>query len=433
MSYSDWSFPRAESLPPYAFVASARVKSEAVARGADVIDLDLGNPDQPTPPAIVEQLHRAADVGRYHRYHPGRGLLELRRALAAWYERRYAATFDPERHVVVSMGAKEGMTSLCLATLDRGDTVLAPDPCYPIHRGAPTIAGASIVTYPSTAPDPARVVADALRNCRREGRRVKMVVANYPQNPTGRTIGKEALGALVRVVADSGALMLHDLAYADLDFSIRYAPSIFDCGIAADRVAQFAVEVFSMSKSYHMPGWRIGFVAGSERLIDALAHLKTYTDYGTFMPVQYASAWALGNGDDIASATRELYQRRATALVGGLRGAGFGDVEEPAGTMFVWTRVPAALGGKSSLDAVNELIVNAHVAVTPGSGFGPGGEGFLRFALIEDPARIIEATGRLGRYLAGSRAQRDQAPNAQAPSSLAPSDKPVDDLGVLAG
>jgi alanine-synthesizing transaminase len=393
-------------------VASARVKNEVVAAGADVIDLDLGNPDQPTPPAIVEQLHMAADIGRYHRYHPGRGLIELRGALSAWYERRYAVSFDPERHVVVSMGAKEGMTSLCLATLDRGDTVLAPDPCYPIHRGAPIIAGASVVTYPSTAPDPARVVSDLLRSCRREGRRVKMVVANYPQNPTGRTISKQALGALVQVVADSGALMLHDLAYADLDFAVRYAPSIFDCGVDADRVAEFAVEVFSMSKSYHMPGWRIGYVAGSERLVNALSHLKTYTDYGTFVPVQYASAWALTHGDDIASAARELYRCRATALVNGLRAAGFGDVEEPAGTMFVWTRVPEALGTTNSLEAVNELIVNAHVAVTPGSGFGPGGEGFVRFALIEDPPRILEATARLGRYL------RSRAPSDKAPSDI---------------
>ncbi len=399
VSRKEWSFPRAESLPTYAFVASDAVKSRVLAQGADLIDLGLGNPDRPTPPEIVEQLVNAASVGQNHRYHPGRGLLRLREALSGWYERRYHVSFDPARHVMVTMGAKDGMTGLCLAILSTGDTALIPDPCYPIHRGAPSIAGANVMTYPSAGPDPAQAIADAIENARKAGVRVKLVIANYPQNPTGRTVTREELGRIVCVVRDAGAMLLHDLAYADLDFGARYAPSIFDCGVDAEEVRSFAVEVFSMSKSYHMPGWRIAYAAGNERMIAALAHLKTYTDYGTFIPLQHAAAWALDAGDAIPSEVRELYRMRATALVRGLRQAGWSGVGEPQGTMFVWAPLPPALSDMTSFDATAALIERAHVAVSPGSGFGAAGEGFVRFALIEDPPRIAEACARIQRML----------------------------------
>jgi len=233
------------------------------------------------------------------------------------------------------------------------------------------------------------------------GQRVKLVIANYPQNPTGQVISPEALADLVRVVQKSGAMLLHDLAYADFDFSRRFAPSIFDCGIARDDVKSFAVEVFSMSKSYNMPGWRIAYMAGNERMISALAHMKTYLDYGTFAPLQLASAWALEHGERFPDEIRNLYKLRAHSLVEGLRAAGWPDVAEPSGTMFVWTKIPQAFAGKGSLSATTELIEAAHVAVSPGVGFGPGGDDYLRFALIEDPPRIQEACARIARFLKG--------------------------------
>jgi alanine-synthesizing transaminase len=396
----DWSFSRAQALPPYAFVVSDAVKARVRATGADIIDLGLGNPDRPTPPEIVAQLHGTADVTENHRYHPGRGLLPLRKAAAAWYARRYHVAFDVEREVIITMGAKEGMSHLCLATLDRGDVAVVPDPCYPIHAYAPQIAGATVEYYPATTEiAPAKAIADAIERVTKRGQRVKLVIANYPQNPTGQVISREAMSDLVRVVQKSGAMLLHDLAYADFDFSNRYAPSIFDCGVPAEDVKAFAVEVFSMSKSYNMPGWRIAYMVGNERMVGALAHMKTYLDYGTFAPLQLASAWALEHGDKFADEIRNLYQVRAHSLVEGLRAAGWPDVAEPSGTMFVWTKIPRAFGGKKSLAATTELIESAHVAVSPGVGFGPGGDDYLRFALIEDPPRVHEACSRIARLL----------------------------------
>jgi alanine-synthesizing transaminase len=397
-----WPFPRAEALPTYAFLVTDEVKARVRAAGADIIDLGLGNPDRPTPRAIVERLHAEADIGKNHRYHPGRGLVALREAVCRWYARRYKTEFDPEREVIITMGAKEGISHLCLAVLDRGDVALVPDPCYPIHRGAPLIAGAGVVAYPvRAASDPARDVADALQQIRASGARAKLVVLNYPQNPTGVTASREQLGELIRVVHEDGALLLHDLAYADLDFSTRLAPSIFDAGIDPAEVKKFAVEVFSMSKSYNMPGWRIATMVGNERLIGALSHLKTYMDYGTFIPLQHASAWALDNGDQLVDEIRELYQRRAEVLVRELASAGWSGVAPPSGTMFVWARLPERWSGSSSLDATHRLIEEAHVGVAPGSGFGPGGEGYVRFALIEDPPRVSEACRRIARLLQG--------------------------------
>lgn len=395
-----WRFPRAESLPTYAFVAMDAVKKRVSSSGVDLIDLGLGNPDRPTPSPIVQRLHEAADVGNNHRYHPGRGLLALRQGICSWYQRRYGTAFDPEREAIVTMGAKEGISHLCLAILERGDVAVVPDPCYPIHQGAPLIAGASAVGYAvREGLAPAQAVSDAIARAARDGGRAKLVIANYPHNPTGQVISQQALGELVRMVRDSGAMLLHDAAYADLDFERRHAPSIFDCGLPAEEVKQFAVEVFSMSKSYNMAGWRIAFMVGNERMVAALAHLKTYMDYGTFMPIQHAAAWALDNGDGLVDEIRALYQTRASALVAGLSAAGWGQVPEPSGTMFVWAKLPDKLAALSAVEAATRLVEEAHVALAPGTGFGPEGEGYLRFALIEDPPRIDEACGRLRRFL----------------------------------
>jgi len=403
----NWTFPRAEGLPPYAFVTTDAVKARVRATGADIIDLGLGNPDRPTPPEIVQHLHDTAHQAENHRYHPGRGLPPLRAAAAAWYARRYGVSFDPEREVIITMGAKEGMSHLCLAILGPGDVAVVPDPCYPIHAYAPQIAGATVEYYPATTEiAPAKAISDAISRVERRGQRVKLVIANYPQNPTGQVISPEALADLVLTVRKSGALLLHDLAYADFDFSRRFAPSIFDCGVDRELVKSFSVEVFSMSKSYNMPGWRIAYMVGNERMVGALAHMKTYLDYGTFAPLQLASAWALEHGDCFADEIRELYKVRAHALVEGLRAAGWPDVAEPSGTMFVWTKIPPAFAGKGSLAATTELIESAHVAVSPGVGFGPGGDNFLRFALIEDPPRVQEACARIARFLHAQRSSR---------------------------
>jgi alanine-synthesizing transaminase len=381
-------------------VVTDAVKARVRATGVDIIDLGLGNPDRPTPKAIVEQLHATADLTENHRYHPGRGLLPLRKAAAAWYERRYQVRFDPDRELIITMGAKEGMSHLCLAMLAPGDVAVVPDPCYPIHAYAPQIAGARVEYYPATSEiAPAKAIADAIQRVQAQGSKVKLVIANYPQNPTGQVISREQLAELLRVVHASGAMLLHDLAYADLDFASRYAPSIFQCGLDVALVKSFAVEVFSMSKSYNMPGWRIAYMAGNERMVGALAHIKTYLDYGTFAPLQHASAWALEHGDKFAEEIRELYRSRARALVEGLRGAGWPAVAEPSGTMFVWAKIPPAFAGKKSLAATTQLIEEAHVAVAPGVGFGPGGDDYMRFALIEDPPRIAEACGRIAAFL----------------------------------
>lgn len=397
----DWPFPRAESLPPYGFVITDAVKAKVRATGADIIDLGLGNPDRPTPQPIVDRMVETASVTENHRYHPGRGLRSFRLAAAAWYERRYGVRFDPDSELLTTMGAKEGMAHLCLAILERGDLALSPDPGYPIHVGAPRIAGADVELYRAALDlSPPEAVAEALERIAKSGRRVKLVILNYPQNPTGQTVTREEMGKLVRLVQRSGALLLHDLAYADLDFNLRHAPSIFDCGVPVDEVKAFAVETFSMSKSYNMPGWRLAFLAGNARMIGALAHLKTYLDYGTFAPLQHAAAWALEQGDHFADEIRELYRTRASALVRGLDRAGWPGLAEPSGTMFVWAPVPPVLGAKGSLDATTRLIEQAHVAVAPGIGFGPGGDSHVRFALIEDPPRITEACERIARVLA---------------------------------
>ncbi|MGC4092465.1 MAG: aminotransferase class I/II-fold pyridoxal phosphate-dependent enzyme [Polyangiaceae bacterium] len=404
---TSWSFPRADSLPTYGFVVTDAVKARVLAAGVDLIDLGLGNPDQATPKEIVAQLHEQADVGKNHRYHPGRGIPPLRQAAARWYQRRYGARFDVESEVVITMGAKEGMSHLCLAVLDVGDVAIVPDPCYPIHAGAPRIAGAEVEYYrASTDIAPAVAVSEAIARVRGRGKRPKLVIANYPQNPTGQVVSKRELADLVRVVGESGAMLLHDLAYADFDFQSRFAPSVFDVGIDPELVKSFAVEVFSTSKSYNMPGWRIAFMVGNARMVAALSHLKTYLDYGTFAPIQLAAAWALDHADGVADELRSLYQGRAEALVAGLRKAGFPDVREPSGTMFVWTRLPEPWLKLGSVGAASHLIEHAHVATSPGSGFGPGGEGFLRFALIEDPPRIEEACARLGRLLAADSGQK---------------------------
>jgi len=397
-----WPFPRADALPPYAFVTTDAAKAKVLAAGADLIDLGLGNPDHATPKPILDVFHAAADIGKNHRYHPGPGLPELRQAFAAWYLRRYGATFDPNTEIIVTMGAKEGMSHLCFAILGEGDVAIVPDPCYPIHAGAPRIAGAEVEFYSAREGiAPGLAVADAIKRVEARGKKPKLVIANYPQNPTGRVISREEMSELVRVVQRSGALFLHDMAYADLDFRSRFSPSIFDCGVDRDEVKQFAVEVFSMSKSYNMPGWRVAYMAGNRRLVAALGHMKTYLDYGTFAPLQIAAAWALTNGDQIASELRDLYRSRATALVDGLHRAGWTTVAEPSGTMFVWAELPPRLREKGSMAAVIDLIQKAHVAAAPGVGFGPGGEGYLRFALIEDPPRINEACERIARWLKG--------------------------------
>lgn len=407
MNHVGWSFPRAELLPVYPFLAADEIKHRVIQSGAEIIDLGLGNPDRPTPPEIVARLHATADEPANHRYHPGRGALELREAFARWYARRYHVRFDPNEETIVTIGAKEGISHFCLTVLDRGDTAIVPDPCYPIHEGGPLIAGASIERYPVTRElSAARAVNDAIDRVRARGGKPKLVVANYPHNPTGTAVSPSELAELVRVVAKSDCMLLHDIAYADLDFGNRFAPSIFACGVDAQEVRRFAVEVFSMSKSYNMPGWRIGLMAGNDRMIRALAHVKSYLDYGTFRPLQLAAAWALDDGDSLVDVIRGRYHERMEALVGGLNECGWGsddagivNVEMPGGTMFLWVPLPAKWRSETSLEVTRRLLENAHVAVSPGHGFGELGEGFVRFSLIADSPVLREACARIGKAL----------------------------------
>jgi alanine-synthesizing transaminase len=389
-----------DSLAPYGFGVTDEVKARVRASGADLIDLGLGNPDRPLSAPLVQRLHEAIDVPENHRYHLGTGLALARGAAAKWYARRYAADFDVEREVIVVLGAKEGISHLCLAVLGPEDVALVPDPCYPIHRGAPLIAGAAVEPYAvRRGLSPARALGDAIERVLHRGQRPKLVIANFPHNPTGIVLSKAELAEFVGEVMRAEALLLHDLAYADFAFGAPLAPSVFDIGIDASRVKQFAVEVISTSKSYNMPGARLGFMVGGARMIAALGHIKSYLDYGAFVPVQRAAAWALEHAEDVPRELCALYRTRAECLVQALGRAGFPELPKPEGTMFVWLELPPVWRALGSVGAACRLMERAQVATSPGAGFGPGGEGYLRLALVEDCPRLEEASARLGRLL----------------------------------
>jgi alanine-synthesizing transaminase len=387
-------FARLAALPPYVLAAVDEVKSRLRAEGHDVFDFGLGNPDGPSPRAAVERLATEAQRPGNQRYMPSRGLPEVRAAICDWYVRHYGQSFDPESEAVVTLGSKEGLAHLLLAIVGPGDCVLSPDPCYPIHRYGVIIAGGEPVPV-ATGPglDPYAEIEAALR---RSPRKPKGLIVNFPHNPTSAIVELSFFQKVVALAQRESLWVISDLAYADLVHDGRPAPSIFQVPGARE----LAVEFFTVSKSYSMPGWRVGFGVGNRALVGALGTIKGYLDYGIFAPVQLAAATALSSACDAdVAANRELYKHRAALLCRELRSAGWA-VPQPVASMFVWAPLPASAVAGGAVRFAAQLLEHARVAVSPGVGFGPGGEGYVRFALVENDERTRKACAAIGAYLA---------------------------------
>lgn len=391
-------FPRLSGLPAYVFAQVNAEKAERVAAGHDVIDLGMGNPDLATPGHIVSELVENAKDARHHRYSASRGIHGLREAMAGHYRSRYGVVLDPETQVVVTIGAKEGIAHLMLAILESGDTVIVPSPAYPIHYYSVVFAGGRVHSIPLVGDDEGYVAGDALLSAVREAcastwPRPKALVLSFPNNPTTLSARRELLEEAVELCRREHLLLVHDFAYADFSFGVE-PPSILQVP-GADEVA---VEFFSMSKSYCMAGWRVGFCVGNAAMVQALTKIKSYLDYGIFQPIQIAAAHALRAPQACVGETREVYRRRARALVDGLHRAGW-PVPEPRATMFVWAPIPGEHLRAGSMEFARHLLREANVVVSPGVGFGREGEGHVRFALIEPEDRLREAAERIGRAL----------------------------------
>jgi len=389
----NYRFPLIEKLPPYVFAVINQLKMEARRRGEDIIDLGMGNPDLATPEPIVDKLVEAARNPRNHRYSASRGIPNLRLEIARWYARRYDVEIDPESEAIATIGAKEGFSHLVLALVEPGDRVIVPDPSYPIHSFAATIAGCELVKLPIN--EGAEEFMQALRRLDYPlSRQPKLLVLSFPHNPTAACVEREFFAEAVAMARERGWLIIHDFAYADLVFDGYRAPSIFE----VEGAKEVAVEMFSMSKSYSMAGWRVGFCVGNRQAIAALTRLKSYLDYGIFQPVQIASIIALRDCDDVVPEVGETYRRRRDVLIKGLAGAGW-EVPSPRGTMFVWAKIPGRLARLGSLEFAKRMIDRAQVAVSPGIGFGAAGDGYVRFALVENEQRIHQAVRGIKSFL----------------------------------
>ncbi len=377
-------FSRIKRLPPYVFNITAELKMAARRRGEDIIDMSMGNPDGPTPQHIVDKLVEAAKRPDTHGYSVSKGIPRLRRAICNWYQSRYGVSFDPDSEAIVTIGSKEGLAHLMLATLDRGDTVLVPNPSYPIHIYGAVIAGADIRSVRMT-PD-VDFIAECERAIRESIPKPKMIILGFPSNPTAQCVELEFFEKIIALARQHDILVVHDLAYADITFDGWKAPSIMQVEGARD----VAVEFFTMSKSYNMAGWRIGFMVGNKDLVHALARMKSYHDYGSFTPVQVAAIAALEGPQECVQEIAAKYQRRRDVLAKGLAEAGW-KVDLPRASMYIWAELPAAYAAMGSLEFAKKLLAEARVAVSPGIGFGDYGDGHVRFALIENEARTRQA------------------------------------------
>ena len=377
-------FPRIERLPLYVFNITSELKMAARRRGEDIIDMSMGNPDGPTPPHIVEKLVEAATRPTTHGYSVSKGIPRLRKAITDWYERRYDVAFDPDSEAIVTIGSKEGLAHLMLATLDAGDTVLVPNPSYPIHIYGAVIAGANIHSVAMTPGSDFFVEIE--RAVRESIPKPKMMILGFPSNPTAQCVDLEFFERVVKLAREHNILVVHDLAYADICFDGYKAPSIMQVPGARD----VAVEFFTMSKSYNMAGWRVGFMVGNKELVNALARIKSYHDYGTFTPIQVASIAALDGPQDCVAEVVQKYQNRRDVLCKGLHEAGW-MVEIPKASMYIWARIPEPYRAMGSLEFAKRILEDAKVAVSPGIGFGEYGNEYVRFALIENEQRTRQA------------------------------------------
>ena len=381
-------FPRINSLPPYVFNTLNQLKSEARTRGDDIIDFGMGNPDQPTPQHIVDKLIETAQRPDTHRYSMSKGIPRLRRAMASWYERNYDVKLNSETQIVTTIGSKEGLAHLALAITGPGDTVLVPDPAYPIHTFGFVIAGATVKPIPLI--DEAQFLLAIKQAIEQVDPKPKALVINFPANPSTHCVEYEFFEQIVSLAKRHNIWVIHDLAYADIVFDGYKAPSILQVPGAID----IAIETYSLSKSYNMPGWRVGFACGNEELVAALTRIKSYLDYGTFTPIQVAAIAALEGSDDCVHEIRDLYEHRRNVLCDGLQDLGWA-VDRPKATMFLWAPIPSFYRHMGSIEFCKYLLKEAHVAVSPGIGFGQQGDGFVRFGLIENIPRTRQALRNL--------------------------------------
>jgi alanine-synthesizing transaminase len=377
-------FARIKRLPPYVFAIVNAMKIEARRRGEDIIDLGMGNPDQGTPQHIVDKLIEAAQNPRNHRYSASKGITKLRTALCDWYKRRYAVDLDPESETVVTIGSKEGLSHLALATVEPGDVVLTTTPAYPIHPYSVIIAGGEVRSIPLRKDSD--FLADMQEAFKNTWPRPKMLIINFPNNPTTAVADVVFFQKIADFARENDVIVVHDLAYADLNFDGYRAPSFLQARGAKD----VGVEFYSLTKSYNMAGWRVGFCAGNKDVVGALIKIKSYLDYGMFQPIQIASIIALNGPQECVKEITDMYQSRRDVLVEGLNKAGW-SIEKPKATMFVWAEIPEPFQKRGSLEFAKHLITEAKVAVSPGIGFGDYGDGYVRFALVENEHRIRQA------------------------------------------
>ena len=383
------------ALPPYAFAEVERVKLELRRAGEDVIDLGFGNPDVPSPDVAVEKLAQAAHDPRNHRYSASRGIPNLRRAVCDLYARRFGIELDPEREAITTIGAKEGLTHLMWLLVQAGDVALVPDPSYPIHRFAPVLAGGEVEGFRLDG-DLVAGLEDAYGLAKGHAR---TLVVSFPHNPTGAVATPELMQRIVDFARERGLVVVHDFAYADLAYDGHEPPSI----LQAEGAHEVAIELYSLTKGFSMAGWRVGFAAGNADVLAGLTRLKSYLDYGTFQPIQIAAIVAMNQAPDYPREVCEVYRARRDALCLGLQRAGW-PVEPPKGTMFVWAEVPEPFRDEGSHAFALRLLREAKVAVSPGAGFGPGGEGHVRFALVENEQRIQQAVRGIRAVLAAKKA-----------------------------
>jgi alanine-synthesizing transaminase len=377
-------FTRIKRLPPYVFAIVNAMKIEARRRGEDIIDLGMGNPDQGTPQHIVDKLIEAAQNPKNHRYSASKGITKLRTALCDWYRRRYDVDLDPESEAVVTIGSKEGLSHLALATVEPGDVVLTTTPAYPIHPYSVIIAGGEVRSIPLRKDSD--FFADMQEAFKNTWPRPKMLIINFPNNPTTAVVDVAFFQKIADFARENDVMVVHDLAYADLNFDGYRAPSF----LQARGAKEVGVEFYSLTKSYNMAGWRVGFCAGNKDAVGALIKIKSYLDYGMFQPIQIASIIALNGPQECVKEITDTYQSRRDVLVDGLNKAGW-SIDRPKATMFVWAEIPEPFKRIGSLEFAKLLIKEAKVAVSPGIGFGEYGDGYVRFALVENEHRIRQA------------------------------------------
>jgi len=375
------AFRRMDRLPPYMFKVVDKLKMDLRRDGVDIVDLGMGNPDLSTPRHIVEKLMEAAQKSQNHRYSASAGITKLRHAIADWYKRRWGVDIDPEEEAIATIGAKEGLSHLVLATISPGDVVFAPNPTYPIHPYSVIIAGGDLRSIP-ISPD-RDFFEDLLTATKQTWPAPKMLIISFPHNPTTAVVDRKFFEKIVDFCREHDMIVIHDFAYADLVFD-GYTPPSF---LQIPGAKEIGVEFFTLSKSYSMAGWRVGFCVGNPHLVSALRRIKSYLDYGMFQPIQIAAIIALNGPDDCVKEIVEIYRQRRDALVDGLNRVGW-PIEKPKGTMFVWAKIPEQYVKMGSIEFAKMLMVKAKVAVSPGIGFGQYGDDHVRFALIENPHRI---------------------------------------------